>query len=100
MPEVMIVRPSIWLRDTFMIVFEGHLAHDLLVLPDPVEDDDRVVDREADDGQERGDDRQVDFAVGEGVDAQGDQDVLGQGEDGRDAVGQLEPDGDVDRASR
>ena len=80
-------------------LLERQLPEGLLVLADPVEDDDRVVDRESDDGQERGDDRQVDLAAGERIDAAGDEDVLGQGEDGRDAVGQLEPDGDVDEHS-
>ena len=77
-------------------LFERFLAVDLGVLADPVEDDDRVVDREADDGQDAGDDGQVDLAAGERIEAHRDEDVLGQGEDGGDAVLQLEPDGDVD----
>ena len=83
-----------------MISSSGILRYELLVLPDAVEDDDGVVDREADDGQDAGDDGQVDLAAGEGVEAHGDQDVLGQGEDGRDAVGQLEAEGDVDEHAR
>ena len=58
----------------------GRLALDLA---DAVEDDDRVVDREADEGQERGDHRQVDLVADERHGPQGDQHVVDQGDDRR-----------------
>ena len=76
-----------------------------LQLADPVEDHDRVVDREADQRQERGDHRQVDLEwlqeaatwltpgiirqpVGDGHRAQGDQHVVDDRDDRRQAVDQ------------
>ena len=74
---------------------KGVLPHDLQVFPDPVENDDGIVDRLADDRKERGDDRQADLPVRERVGAQGHRNVLGQDDGGRYPVFQLEPDADV-----
>ena len=59
------------------------------VLADPVEDDDRVVDAEADDGQHRGHEQGVDLDVEEraedGEHADDDDDVVEQRDERRDA---------------
>jgi len=73
---------------------KGVLPHDVQVFQDPVEDD-GIANRVADDRQERGDDRQANLSVRKRVGAQGHQNVLGQGDDGRNPVFQLKPDVDV-----
>ncbi len=61
------------------------------VLPDPVERHDRVVDREADDGEERGQHGQGHLAMGQGHGSDGDDDVVHEGQDGRHAPLEIEP---------
>ena len=69
------------------------------VLPDPVEDHDRVVDREADDGQQRGDEEGVELQPeqvsedGEGADYH--HHVVQQGDDRRGAEPEPEADPQV-----
>ena len=58
------------------------LAQVLGVLPHLVEDDDRVVEREAEDRQQTGDGRRRDLEPRERVDADRDHDVVDQGDDG------------------
>ena len=62
---------------------ERRAPHDRHVLADAVEDDDRVVDRVTEHGQDRGDRRLGHLAPGERVDADGDQDVVEQRGDHR-----------------
>ena len=60
--EVRIVRLKVWLMRVVDHLI-GQMRRLPLDLADPVEDDDRVVDREADQGQECRDDRQVDLEL-------------------------------------
>ena len=62
-PEVMIVRLRVSFRLLFISSMKRHAPEDLLVLPDAVEDDDRVVDGETDERQECGDHVLVDLEV-------------------------------------
>src|SRR5271157_1860195 len=95
-------RPAQGLVDGVVDQLIGQVWRLSLDLADPVEDHDRVVDREADQGQERRHYRQVDFElidhqqaaddrdpdqpVADGDRAQGDQDVVDHGEHGRQPV--------------
>ena len=56
-------RPAQGLVDGVVDHLGGQVRRLALDLADPVEDDDRVVDREPDQGQERRDDRQVDLEL-------------------------------------
>ena len=69
-----------------------HARH---VLADAVEHDDRVVEREAQDGQQRRDRRRRHLPAGEGVDARRDQQVVHQRDEHRDRVLPLEAQRDV-----
>ena len=64
-----------------------------------VEDDDRVVDRVAEHGEDRGDRRGRHLASRQRVDADSDQDVVQHREDHRHRELQLEADRDVERRS-
>ena len=69
-------------------------------LADPVEDDDRVVDRVADDGQQRGQEDAVDRLAQPGEHADEDQHVVHQREHRAGAERPAEPDREVDAAAR
>ena len=71
-----------------------HARH---VLADPVEHDDRVVEREAQDGEQRRDRRRRHLPADEGVDARRDQDVVHQRDQHRHGELPLEAQRDVDR---
>ena len=75
---------------------ERRARHARHVLPDAVEHDDRVVEREAQDGQQRRDRRRRHLPAGEGVDARGDQQVVRQRDEHRHRVLPLEPQREVD----
>src|SRR5437773_12493373 len=73
-------------------LLEGEALADTQVFADPVEDHDRVVDREADDGQDGGHeeridlpDAQVELLAEDRKDAREDEDVMQQGGQGRAA---------------
>ena len=68
-----------------------------VVLANPVIDDDRIVERVADDGQEGGDNRQVDFPTGDREGAERDQHIVQQGNNGADRIAQFESPGDIDQ---
>ena len=61
-----------------------------------VEDDDRVVERVSDDGQNRGDDRQRNLEVHQLDERQGREDVMACREKSRNGETPLEPDCQVD----
>ena len=67
-----------------------------LVLADAVEDDDRVVERVAEDGEHRGDGGRGHLPAGERVDADDDEQVVDLGGDGADGELPLEAEGHVD----
>ena len=79
---VMIDRPKVCRIEWLTIVGERLAGVARLVLADPVEDDDRVVDAEADDGQHRGHEQGVDLDAEErpedGEDADDDDHVVEQ----------------------
>ena len=62
--------------ETLTIVANDARAHERHVLADAVEDDDRVVDRVAEDGQDRRDRRGGHLAARDRVDAERDRDVV------------------------
>src|SRR2546430_9866884 len=73
-------------------LLEGEALADTQVFADPVEDHDRVVDRETDDGQHGGHeervdlpDAQVEHLAKDGKDAREDENVMQQGRQGRAA---------------
>ena len=76
---------------------ERGARHPRDVLPDAVEHDDRVVEREAQDGEQRRDRRRRHLPAGEGVDARRDQDVVHQRDQHRHGELPLEAQRDVDR---
>ena len=63
--EVVMLRPIVCMRLWLTISSNGSPDVALPVLADAVEDDDRVVDGEADDGQHRGHEERVDLEVDE-----------------------------------
>src|SRR5579872_846877 len=65
------------------------VRHEPAVLADPVEDDDRIHDRVADDGEQRREERIVGLAVRKRVDADHHDDVVQQRDVGDDAEAQL-----------
>ena len=67
------------------------------VLADAVEDDDGVVDGEADEREQGGDDRQVDLELEDGEEAERDEHVVEDGDDGGSAVSPLEAEADVEQ---
>ena len=66
------------------------------VLADAVVDDDRVVDRVADDREQRGDRRERDFLAHEDVDAERDERVVDERDDAARREPQVEAERDVD----
>ena len=82
--------------ETFAIVANGAPPHQRDVLPDPVEDDDRVVDRVAEHGQHRGDRRVRHLPPEQRVDADRDHDVVQQRDDHRPRELEVEPDREVE----
>ena len=77
-PPVRIVRDSVWLMLSFIISMQRLAAGLPHVLADAVEDDHRVVDRVADQGQEGRDRRQVELEAEQGEEAEGHQHVVEQ----------------------
>src|SRR3989475_618688 len=65
------------------------------VLPDAIEDDDRVVERVADHGQDRADDHETHFEVEIPDERDRGEDVVERREHGGEAEAPLEPDGEV-----
>ena len=92
-------RISTWFIDTLMMSSYGSAGagEALRVLVDLVEHDDRVVQRETEDGQERDDRRRRDLELEDRVDADTDQDVVDHGDDRADGHSPLEPPGDEQR---
>ena len=76
---------------------EGRARHARDVLAHAVEHDDRVVEREAQDGEQRRDRRRRHLPAGEGVDAARDQEVVQQRDQHRHRDLPLEAQRDVDR---
>ena len=76
---------------------ERRARHPRDVLADAVEHDDRVVEREAENREQRRDRRRRHLPADEGVDARRDEDVVHQRDQHRDRVLPLEPQRDVDR---
>ena len=74
---------------------EGRPRHPRHVLADSVEDDDRVVERVAEDGQEGGDRPARHLPAGQRVDARGDQDVVEDRDQHRHRELRVEAEGDV-----
>lgn len=68
----------------------------LEVLADAVEDDDRIVDRVTDDGQQCCDERGINLALRQREDREHDEDIVDEREDGGDAKAQLKAVGDVE----
>ena len=85
----MIERPNVCRIEWLTISGERLAGVAGLVLADPVEDDDRVVDAEADDGQHRGHEQRVDLDAEERAedreDADDDDDVVEQRDERRHA---------------
>ena len=94
-PDVMIVRPSVWFTDALMTWCIESRRIDAQVLADPVEDDDRVVGREAGHRQDRGDDVQRHVVAEEREERQRDQQVVNRRDDGADAEAELEAEGEI-----
>ena len=76
--EVMIVRASVWLVARSMMSLHRHLLVVAQNLADAVEDDDGVVERVADDRQDRRDARQVEVDLGRREEADGQDGVVHQ----------------------
>ena len=85
----MIDRPNVWRIEWLTIRGERLAGVAAAVLAYPVEHDDRVVDREADDGQDRGDEQAVDLDPEERAQeregADDDDDVVDERDERRDA---------------
>ena len=81
--------------ETLVICAERAAPHERDVLPDAVEDDDRVVDRVAEHGQHRRHRGGRHLPAEQGVDADGDDDVVGEGDDRRHRELPLEAQRDV-----
>ena len=79
-------------------VCKGTPAEPPRVLPNPVEDDDGVVQGIPHDGQERGDDAEGDLPIGQGEGAHGDDDIVDQGHNGSHGVLQPEEPADTSDA--
>ena len=69
----------------------------LQVLADAIEDDDRVVERVTDHGEERRDDGERNLEVHHREERERREDVVRRGEDGGDAEAPLEAEGEVDQ---
>ena len=94
-PDVMTVRPSVWLTETLITLSSESRRIDAQVLADPVEDDDRVVGRIAGHRQYRGDDVQRHVVAEERQERERDEQVV-HGRDHRaDAEAELEAEREV-----
>lgn len=94
---VLMVRMNTWFMEWLAMGQEG--AADVLalhVVVDAVEHDHGVVERVAEDREQRGDGVRVHLATHERVDAHHQDEVVEQRDDGHDAHLVLEADGDVD----
>ena len=83
--DVMIVRASVWLVARSISSLERHLLVAAQDLADAVEDDDGVVQRIADDGQDRRDARQVEVDLRRREEADRQDRVVDQRRHGADA---------------
>ena len=93
----MIVRDSVSLIDASITCSRRALAHRHEALADPVEHDDGVVQRVADDGQDRRQRRQVERHLGHREEAEDDDRVVQRRDDGADAELPLEAQPDVEQ---
>ena len=79
-PWVRMLRGSVSLIERFRICSKRLVLVLVQVLPDPVEDDDRVVERVADHRQQRRHDHQADLELHDADEGDGGQDVVRRGE--------------------
>ena len=93
--EVMIDRVSVSWTERLTICAVGRAAHQRDVLPDAVEHDDHVVERIAQDGQQRRDGGARDLPPGDRVDGERQPDVVDHREQRRQRQLVLEPDRQV-----
>ena len=94
--EVSKVRDSVALIASFMMFLIEPVA-DQQVFTNPVEDDDGVVDRVTGDGEDGADVDERQLAAQQDDDADGDDDVVQDGDETAEREGELETHGDVDQ---
>ena len=95
--EVRIVLLRVWFTLSFITVPEVLLGAFSHVLPDAVEDDHRIVDGKTNQGQEGRDNGQGEFPAQKGNRAEGNDDVVNQGQDAPDGETELITPGDIDQ---